>query len=137
LTWKAATERLEAAGSIPVKEAELMAEALSSKEAGIEVRLYLLSCISTCHCVFTQNSSLIIAPQITLPPLIEDNQGREIVAAGLRRSRARYRQFRSRLSNEVLQSKGAAVLMLSYKKTYTSGLLLTFFYSVSQFSRIA
>ena len=39
LTWKAATERLEAAGSIPVKESKLMAEALSSKEAGIEVRL--------------------------------------------------------------------------------------------------
>jgi hypothetical protein len=40
LTWKAATERLEAAGSIPVRESELMAEALSSNEAGIEVRLH-------------------------------------------------------------------------------------------------
>ena len=36
LTWEAATERLEAAGSIPVKEAELMKEALSSEEAGVE-----------------------------------------------------------------------------------------------------
>jgi len=37
LSWQAATKRLEAAGSIPVKEAELMAEALKSNEAGIEV----------------------------------------------------------------------------------------------------
>jgi hypothetical protein len=44
--------------------------------------------------------------QITLPPLIEDTEGREIVASGLRKSRARYRQFRSRLSQEVTQSKG-------------------------------
>ena len=38
LSWQAATKRLEAAGSIPVEEARLMAEALQSKEAGIEVR---------------------------------------------------------------------------------------------------
>lgn len=38
LSWEAATERLEAAGSIPVKEAELMQEALSSEEAGVEVQ---------------------------------------------------------------------------------------------------
>jgi len=37
LSWEAATERLEAAGSVPVKEAELMKEALSSEDAGIEV----------------------------------------------------------------------------------------------------
>ena len=37
LTWDAATERLEAAGCIPAKEAELMAEAMASKDAGIEV----------------------------------------------------------------------------------------------------
>lgn len=37
LSWEAATKRLEAAGSIPVREAELMAEALRSNEAGIEV----------------------------------------------------------------------------------------------------
>jgi hypothetical protein len=37
LTWEAATKRLEAAGSIPVKEAELMKDALSSDEAGVEV----------------------------------------------------------------------------------------------------
>lgn len=39
LSWEAATERLESAGSIPEKEAELKAEALSSSSAGIEVRL--------------------------------------------------------------------------------------------------
>jgi hypothetical protein len=38
LSWEAATERLEAAAAIPVKEAELMSEALSSEKAGIEVR---------------------------------------------------------------------------------------------------
>jgi hypothetical protein len=37
LSWEAATERMAAAGSIPAKEAELMAQALSSNGAGIEV----------------------------------------------------------------------------------------------------
>ena len=37
LSWEAATERLEAAASIPVNEANLMNEALSSKAAGVEV----------------------------------------------------------------------------------------------------
>ena len=37
LSWKAATERLELAGSIPVTEAEMMQEALSSNAGGIEV----------------------------------------------------------------------------------------------------
>lgn len=37
LSWEAATERLEAAGCIPVEEAELMEKALTSKEASIEV----------------------------------------------------------------------------------------------------
>ena len=41
LSWEAATERLEAAGSIPVEEAELRAEALSSSDAGFEVRFRL------------------------------------------------------------------------------------------------
>jgi hypothetical protein len=38
LSWQAATERLEAAGCIPQKEADAMAQALSSNQAGIEVR---------------------------------------------------------------------------------------------------
>lgn len=37
LTWEAATERLEAAGCITVKEAEAMEEHHSSDEAGIDV----------------------------------------------------------------------------------------------------
>jgi len=78
LSWEAATQRLEAAGSIPIKEAEMMADALSSRNGGIE---------------------------ISLPPLIEDNEDRKVVVSGMRRSRARYRLFRSRLSQEVLQSK--------------------------------
>eukprot|EP00980_Cylindrotheca_fusiformis_P009374 scaffold2047_cov129-Cylindrotheca_fusiformis.AAC.53 len=77
LSWRAATERLEAAASIPVKEAELMKEALSSKEAGVE---------------------------ISLPPFIEDVNGRKLVANTLIRNRARYRLFRSRLSQEIEQS---------------------------------
>lgn len=77
LSWEAATQRLEAAGSIPVREAKLRAEALSSNDAGIE---------------------------ISLPPLIEDVEDRKSIASGLRRSRARYRMFRSRLSQELSQS---------------------------------
>lgn len=75
LSWEAATKRLEAAGSIPAKEAELMAEALKADEAGIE---------------------------IYLPPFFEED--REKFANGLKRSRNRYREFRSRLSQEIMQS---------------------------------
>jgi hypothetical protein len=44
--------------------------------------------------------------QITLPPLIEDVEDRKLLASGIRQSRARYRLFRSRLSQEVSQSSG-------------------------------
>lgn len=77
LSWEAATKRLEAAGSIPVREAEMMAEALRSNEAGIE---------------------------ISLPTLFENQEDREKIANGLKRSRNRFRQFRSRLSQEIIQS---------------------------------
>jgi len=77
LSWEAATKRLEAAGSIPVREAELMAEALRSNEAGIE---------------------------ISLPALFDKEEDREKIASRLKRSRYRFRQFRSRLSQEVMQS---------------------------------
>lgn len=65
LSWEAATERLEAAGSIPVKEAEMMANALSSRDAGIEVRkpvnvLLLLNLI----CVAQVYLYLDIAPPV-------------------------------------------------------------------------
>jgi hypothetical protein len=45
LSWEAATQRLEAAGCIPKEEYEKMQEALSSEEAGIEVRP-----VSDVHC---------------------------------------------------------------------------------------
>ena len=47
LSWEAATQRLEAAGSIPVNEAELRAETLSSSDAGFEVSSHS----STIYCI--------------------------------------------------------------------------------------
>ena len=38
LSWEAATQRLEAAGCIPLEESERMEEFLASENAGIEVR---------------------------------------------------------------------------------------------------
>ena len=49
LSWRAATKRLEAAGSIPEKEAELKAKALSSNEAGFEVRLGEVILVPSLH----------------------------------------------------------------------------------------
>lgn len=105
LSWEAATQRLEAAGSIPVNEAALKAEAFS-RDPGIEV-------CSSSSIMYTYNDFLFLTfmnpfscRQISLPPLIEDVEDRKIVASGLRRSRARYRMFRSRLSQEVSQSSG-------------------------------
>lgn len=43
--------------------------------------------------------------QIDLPPLIDDDERRRKIASTFRLSRARYRQFRSRLSEEIKQSK--------------------------------
>lgn len=42
LSWAAATERLEAAGSISVEEADMMADALESEETGVEVCVFVL-----------------------------------------------------------------------------------------------
>lgn len=39
LSWEAATQRLEAAGCIPLEESEKMADFLASEDAGIEVRI--------------------------------------------------------------------------------------------------
>lgn len=74
LSWDAANERLEAAGSISVREQEAMTEAI---DAGVEIEL---------------------------PPLIEDDQQRRRISSTIRLSRHRYRQFRSRLSDEIKQS---------------------------------
>ena len=74
LSWEAATERLEAAGSISVAEAEALSSILSAPEAGVE---------------------------ISLPPLIEDERRRKKVTKTLKKTRLRFRQFRSRLSQEI------------------------------------
>ena len=73
LSWDAATERLEAAGSISVREQEAMSKEI---DAGVEIEL---------------------------PPLIEDEDQRRRISTTFRLSRLRYRQFRSRLSDEIKQ----------------------------------
>jgi len=40
LSWEAATERFEAAGSISVAESNALSNALSASEAGVEVRYW-------------------------------------------------------------------------------------------------
>jgi len=74
LSWEAATERFAAAGSVSVAEAEAMEEALSSTEAGID---------------------------IDLPPLTTSEEQRKKISLSFRRTRGRYRDFRSRLSQEI------------------------------------
>jgi len=71
LSWKAATERLEAAGSISIEESE------ANTESGLE---------------------------IDLPPLIEDEKRRKQISTTVKRTRSRFRQFRSQLSQEIRQS---------------------------------
>eukprot|EP00566_Odontella_aurita_P001677 CAMPEP_0113546674 /NCGR_PEP_ID=MMETSP0015_2-20120614/11934_1 /TAXON_ID=2838 /ORGANISM="Odontella" /LENGTH=897 /DNA_ID=CAMNT_0000447149 /DNA_START=463 /DNA_END=3153 /DNA_ORIENTATION=- /assembly_acc=CAM_ASM_000160 len=77
LSWEAATERLEAAGSVSVAEATAMSHALSTPDAGVEIQL---------------------------PPLIGDEERRRKVTNTIMKSRERYRQFRGRLSQEIKQS---------------------------------
>lgn len=78
LSWEAATQRLMAAGCIPKKEAEMLDQATQSGDAEIE---------------------------ITLPPLVESEQGRKGLSTMLRFSRLRYRQFRNRLAQEITDNK--------------------------------
>lgn len=98
LTWEAACERLEAASCIPVEEARLLKEALDSDERGMEVseqefsRSFSLSLFSITYVVF----------QISLPPLVESEKGRKAISF----SQYRFRNFRSRLANEIKQNKG-------------------------------
>lgn len=54
--------------------------------------------------VFSNKEPLLHFLQITLPPIIEDEEKRKKFTAGLRLTRNRYRQFRSRLSNEIQES---------------------------------
>jgi len=76
LSWEAATERFAAAGSVSVAEAEAMEEALSS-EAGID---------------------------IDLPTLTASEEQRKNISRTFTRTRGRYRDFRSRLSQEITKS---------------------------------
>jgi digalactosyldiacylglycerol synthase len=85
LSWEAATQRLEAAGCITVEENEQMQQALSSEAAGIE---------------------------IALPPIVENEESRKEISKVFRFSRMRYRQFRTRLSQEIQESKGTSDLRL-------------------------
>lgn len=77
LSWEAATERFAAAGSISVAEAEAMEEALSSAEAGID---------------------------IDLPPLTASEEQRKKISQTFTRTRARYRNFRWRLAQDITKT---------------------------------
>jgi len=77
LTWEAATKRFEAAAAVSIEEAEATTEALNKSGIGIE---------------------------LPLPPLVESETQRTKIAAAFRLTRARYRRFRSRLSQEIQQS---------------------------------
>ena len=87
LSWEAATQRLEAAGCITVEENEQMQQALSSDAAGIE---------------------------IALPPIVDNEESRKEISKVFRFSRLRYRQFRTRLSQEIQESKGTIDSFLDY-----------------------
>jgi len=44
--------------------------------------------------------------QISLPPLIENEKGRKLVASTLEKSRASFRKFRDSLSEDIATSRG-------------------------------
>jgi len=77
LSWQAACKRFEAAGSVSREEAEALAEATEMEETAIE---------------------------IDLPPIIENEKQREKISNTVKKTRARYRTFRSNLSQEFQQS---------------------------------
>lgn len=77
LSWEAATERFAAAGSVSVAEAEAMEEALSSTDAGID---------------------------IILPSIKINKERKQLISRSFRRTRGRYRNFRTRLSQEIMKS---------------------------------
>ena len=77
LSWEAATERFAAAGSVSVAEAEAMEEALSSTDAGID---------------------------IILPSIKINKERKQLISRSFRKTRGRYRNFRTRLSQEIMKS---------------------------------
>ena len=103
LTWEAATERFEKAGCIPTAEAQLYKRWVGSGKAGVEVcskaRFFSLP---------TSPLTMWITFQITLPPLIESEEDRKLVASRLEKSRTSFRKFRENLSREIGASKGEA-----------------------------
>jgi len=105
LTWEAATERLEAAGCITVKEAEAMEELHASDEAGIDVSK-LCSFHPSCFRVSRSNLSLASHKKIDLPPLIENEKQKQRIITTFKKSRARYRNFRSKLKQDIERSNG-------------------------------
>lgn len=107
LSWEAATQRLEAAGCIPQEESERMAEFLASEDAGIEVRSLLVDVRRLFHDL--THLILTILLQITLPPIVESEEGRKGLSTVLQYSRLRYRQFRTRLSQEIQENRGQCV----------------------------
>jgi hypothetical protein len=77
LSWEAATERFAAAGSVSVAEAEAMEEALSSADAGID---------------------------IILPSIKINEERKQLISRSFRKTRGRYRNFRTNLSQEITKS---------------------------------
>ena len=77
LSWEAATERFAAAGSVSVAEAEAMEKALSSADAGID---------------------------IVLPSIKINKEQKKLISRSFRKTRGRYRNFRTRLSQEIMKS---------------------------------
>ena len=105
LSWKAATERFEAAGCIPVDEAEQYARWEESGGAGVEVSATLI----LIHYILRGSPHSLrfhTGIQINLPPLIENEKGRKLVASTLEKSRADFRKFRDTLAQDVGSSKG-------------------------------
>lgn len=79
LSWEAANERLAAAGCISESESK-------------EFESYM-------------TSSNVAAIEIGLPPLIEDEERRKKFSRTVKSTRARFREFRSKLSQEITQSR--------------------------------
>ncbi|GAX11352.1 digalactosyldiacylglycerol synthase [Fistulifera solaris] len=78
LSWEAATDRLKAAACIPEEEAHKLSQAIIAEEAEIE---------------------------ISLPPLVEDEKTRKVLATTFANTRRRFRLFRTKLSSEIEQSR--------------------------------
>lgn len=79
LSWDAANERLAAAGCITETESKEFEEYIKS--------------------------SNVAAIEIGLPPLIEDEERRKKISKTVKITRARFREFRSKLAQEIAQSR--------------------------------